>query len=256
MSESIGLPGDTGQGTSGEVYTSIAEMWEKELLPSEVEKDDTTHLKWYTNAIDYWNGVPATLDGMMGGLSYISARDLHTSTEFLKHFLGGNHRGRRPSNGLALDCGAGIGRVTKNLLLPLFQEVDMVEQSAAFLEEAKKFVNSERVKNYYNFGLQDFQFTRSYDVVWIQWVVGHLHDEDLVRFLEKCKKALKENGIICVKDNTCNRGFVVDKEDSSVTRSDAHLRYLFAQSGLVVLKVLLQPKFPKKLFPVRTYALA
>ena len=29
--------------------------------------------------------------------------------------------------GYALDCGAGIGRVTKNLLLPLFEKVDMVD---------------------------------------------------------------------------------------------------------------------------------
>jgi len=206
--------------------------------------------------VDYWNGVPATVDGMMGGLSSISDTDLRTSKEFLQHFLGGNYRGKRPSDGVALDCGAGIGRVTKHLLLPLFQEVDMVEQSNVFMEEAKKFVNDAKVKNYYNFGLQEFQFSRKYDVVWIQWVIGHLHDEDLVNFLERAKKSLNENGIICVKDNTCNRGFVVDKQDSSVTRSDAHLRFLFGQSGLVVLKVLLQPRFPKSLFPVRIYALA
>lgn len=74
--------------------------------------------------------------------------------------------------------------------------------------------------------------------------------------MSKCKNGLAENGMICVKDNTCNKGFVVDKEDSSVTRTDSHLRYLFGQSGLQVLKILLQPKFPKNLFPVRIYALA
>ena len=41
-----------------------------------------------------------------------------------------------------LDCGAGIGRVTKNLLLPLFNTVDMVEQNADFLEEAKNYLVS------------------------------------------------------------------------------------------------------------------
>jgi len=252
------LPKDIGLGTSGEEYTSIGEMWEKELQDVK-EKNGESSLeapKWYTNAIGYWNGIPATLDGMMGGLTNISNTDLLTSKEFLQFFLGGNYRGRRPTNGLALDCGSGIGRVTKNLLLPLFNEVDMVEQNSTFLEEAKTFVNSERVKNFYNSGLQDFQFTRKYDVIWIQWVVGHLHDEDLVKFLERCKQGLTENGIICIKDNTCGKGFVVDKQDSSITRSDDHLRYLYGQSGLMVLKVLLQPRFPKKLFPVRIYALA
>lgn len=41
-----------------------------------------------------------------------------------------------------LDCGAGIGRVTKNLLLPLFDTVDMVEQNPEFLEKAKDYLVS------------------------------------------------------------------------------------------------------------------
>lgn len=43
-------------------------------------------------------------------------------------------------SGRALDCGAGIGRVSKRLLLPLFSEVDLVEQNPAFLEKAKTFL--------------------------------------------------------------------------------------------------------------------
>lgn len=41
------------------------------------------------------------------------------------------------------DCGAGIGRVTKNLLLPLFDTVDLVEQNPDFLERAKDYIVSE-----------------------------------------------------------------------------------------------------------------
>lgn len=41
---------------------------------------------------------------------------------------------------LFVDCGAGIGRVTKNLLLPLFDAVDMVEQNPEFLEKAKDYL--------------------------------------------------------------------------------------------------------------------
>ena len=41
---------------------------------------------------------------------------------------------------LFADCGAGIGRVTKNLLLPLFDTVDMVEQNPDFLEKAKVYL--------------------------------------------------------------------------------------------------------------------
>ena len=46
--------------------------------------------------------------------------------------------------GRALDCGAGIGRVSKKLLLPLFSEVDLLEQNPAFLERAKTYLVRER----------------------------------------------------------------------------------------------------------------
>lgn len=100
--------------------------------------------------------MPATIDGMMGGLTEISKKDLRTSHEFLKFFMDGKCPGRNATgSGRALgiclmnfytgniykmyeDCGAGIGRVTQNLLLPLFDNVDSVEQNNKFVEEAKK----------------------------------------------------------------------------------------------------------------------
>jgi len=67
---------------------------------------------------------------------------------------------------------------------------------------------------------QDFRPEPSYyDVVWIQWCIGHLHDLDLVRFLQQMKSSLRPGGVICIKDNCCEEvDFVVDKADSSVTR--------------------------------------
>ena len=57
-------------------------------------------------------------------------------------------------------------------------------------------------------------------MVWIQWCIGHLHDLDLVHFLHRVKGALRPNGLIVIKDNCCEDvDFVVDKSDSSVTRS-------------------------------------
>lgn len=45
----------------------------------------------------------------------------------------------RPSRPFrALDCGAGIGRVTSTVLLPLFDLVDLVEPVPAFVKQAKK----------------------------------------------------------------------------------------------------------------------
>jgi hypothetical protein len=42
--------------------------------------------------------------------------------------------------------------------------------------------------------------------------------DDLVEFLQRCKKALLPNGLICLKENIVYKRSVTDKEDSSITR--------------------------------------
>lgn len=42
----------------------------------------------------------------------------------------------------ALDCGAGIGRITGNLLTRFFDNVDLVEQNPKFLEQAQLYLKS------------------------------------------------------------------------------------------------------------------
>ena len=55
----------------------------------------------------------------------------------------------------AVDCGAGIGRVTKNLLLPLFSHVDLVEQSVRLLESSASYIGNDSVRTtLINEGLQ------------------------------------------------------------------------------------------------------
>ena len=87
-----------------------------------------------------------------------------------------------PGRGRALDCGAGIGRITKHLLTKHFEFVDLVEQDKHFLERARDYLaDNQRVGSLYCSGLQNFNFSpASYDVVWCQWVLGHLTDDHLV----------------------------------------------------------------------------
>lgn len=54
-----------------------------------------------------------------------------------------------PSNGRALDCGAGIGRVTDHLLRKHFTRVDLLEQDYKFLNEAKLKFHGTNVENFY-----------------------------------------------------------------------------------------------------------
>jgi len=43
--------------------------------------------KFYTDAKEYWAQIPATVDGMLGGFSTISATDINGSRAFIRPFL-------------------------------------------------------------------------------------------------------------------------------------------------------------------------
>jgi protein N-terminal methyltransferase len=170
---------------------------------------------------------------------------------------------------VALDCGAGVGRVSRAFLLHYFAEVDLVEPSAHLLEAAKKdlcgpqkktkssYPASHRAVGFFQQGLESFIPEPSrYDVVWVQWAMLYLKDEDAIAFLQRCAASLRPGGMIFVKENVCNQGFIVDSEDASVTRSHAYNVELFTKrAGLKLAHTALQKDFPKQLFKVRMYAL-
>lgn len=49
--------------------------------------DVTENEQFYIKAKQYWEKVPATVDGMLGGFSYISHVDAEESIKFLKPIL-------------------------------------------------------------------------------------------------------------------------------------------------------------------------
>lgn len=98
---------------------------------SSLEKVDTQH-RFYKDALEYWSSIPPTVDGMLGGYAYISETDVRGSTAFLQAVM----RRYNVNAHRALDCGAGIGRVAKNLLIPLFEKVDLLEVNEKFLDKA------------------------------------------------------------------------------------------------------------------------
>ncbi|XP_029025761.1 N-terminal Xaa-Pro-Lys N-methyltransferase 1 [Betta splendens] len=211
---------------------------------------------FYSNAEHYWREIPPTVDGMLGGYGSISSIDINGSRAFLLKFLGEEEG--KTGKGCALDCGAGIGRITKRLLLPLFHTVDLVDVTKEFLDKAKSYLgeDSKRVGNYFCSGLQDFvPESGRYDVIWIQWVIGHLTDDHLIKFLQRCQKALRPNGIIVIKDNVSYEGVVPDEVDSSVCRDLQIVRNLVGEAGLRIIHEEQQMNFPKEIFQVHTLAL-
>lgn len=72
-------------------------------------------------------------------------------------------------------------------------------------------------------------------------------------------KGLAPGGVVCLKDNFYAaepqddgriEGFLVDREDSSVTRSFEYLAVLFRLSGLRMVLKEQETRFPEELFPV------
>ena len=48
-------------------------------------------------------------------------------------------------NQRALDCGAGIGRITKYILEPRFDKIDLLDPTKELIEKAKEFIGSDKV---------------------------------------------------------------------------------------------------------------
>nr|KAJ3418083.1 hypothetical protein HK105_000382 [Polyrhizophydium stewartii] len=191
---------------------------------------------------------------MLGGFGFLTDTDARGSLDFIAEFIDNGQL----ATATACDCGAGIGRVTDTFLLKKFEKVDLVEQNSAFLETAKTAFTergqAHRIGEYYAVGLQDFVPEEGkYDLIWCQWVLGHLTDDDFVAFFKRCKLGLKPGGFIGVKENLTKNGIIVDEEDSSCTRDERTLKRLLAQAGLTIVKESLQKGFPKELYAVKMH---
>ncbi|XP_030753835.1 N-terminal Xaa-Pro-Lys N-methyltransferase 1-B [Sitophilus oryzae] len=222
------------------------------------EVSSTQTEEFYNNAVSYWSEVPATIDGMLGGFGHISETDIRSSRMLLKQLF---HSKVPPGREYALDCGAGIGRISKFLLTNLFNKVDMVEQNSCFLQAAKSYLGpsivESKIGQMFSEGLQTFEpELGKYDVIWVQWVLGHLTDDDFVKFFKSCQKGLKPNGVIVAKENiTSSDDIEVDEKDSSVTRPLSLLKLLFEKANLDCYRLVKQINFPKGLYTVYMFVL-
>jgi protein N-terminal methyltransferase len=145
----------------------------------------------------------------------------------------------------ALDVGAGVGRVTSDTLLPLIDDVILLEPVEIFIREAaargtaaeaggspawRGISTREKSVTFVQGTLQGVdpaapaahgtvlarvgapikdteEMDSGFDVVWCQWCLGHLTDADLVRFLRRAQAALRDaESVIVVKENLCSEG--------------------------------------------------
>mmetsp|Transcript_14729 Transcript_14729/g.21534 ORF Transcript_14729/g.21534 Transcript_14729/m.21534 type:complete len:305 (+) Transcript_14729:86-1000(+) len=273
-----------GSDSNGKKYKTITAMWlsqgvlqkassskrsnsEDEIKNDEVGLCKSGRREWYSKSRDYWDDedtCPATVNGMLGGFASISNIDLAASKQFLLDLAS-----IRPAltfqskeyTTCAVECGAGIGRVTKGLLLPLgLGRCDLVESSSRLLSQAPSYIGDAPSSQcrFLCVGLQDFEpKENTYDIIWIQWVIGYLTDADCVDLFRRCGSSLRQpGGVICIKDNTCTEeAFILDVDDASVTRSLPYLLNLTKQAGLKVVFQRMQEDFPEDIFPVPMIAL-
>ena len=120
-----------------------------------------------------------------------------------------------------VDCGAGIGRVSRDLLVHFADTIDIVEpcrplcEAVLASEDTRSLQESGKLGNIHVCGIQDFDPTlpasqrsdRGYDIlhdsrrhqdggadrydfIWNQWCLGQLDDDALIAFLKRCKTAI------------------------------------------------------------------
>lgn len=222
-----------------------------------------------SDSLTYWNTIPSTVSGMLGGYPGVSHIDLRSSLNFL-HKINRQFPPFSSEVIRAADCGAGIGRVTQGFLRKVCTKVDIVEPVEKFAVEATiKLRGPHKINGdekpwegeIYVMGLESWiPESQSYDLIWNQWCLGHLTDSQLVTYFRRCSDGLRQpgGGWIVVKENISTNAEgkdIFDKQDSSVTRTDENWRKIFKEAGLVLLKTELQTGFPKHLLPVRFYAL-
>lgn len=212
--------------------------------------------RWYGGSKRYWASTEPSNDGVLGGYGSVHASDISDSRAFLRSC--GMWPPRDAGRTRALDVGAGIGRITDGLLLDLCDQVDLVDGCADFVAQARATLQATpSVDGRGQLGvcmvadLQDFQPAANarYDLIWIQWVVGHLTDDDLCKLLRRCVRSLTSEGLIVLKDNVLDEAqgaawgqhraksadtdrMVVDSLDNSVIRTRPHLMRLVAAAGL------------------------
>ncbi|EWS73135.1 AdoMet-dependent proline di-methyltransferase (macronuclear) [Tetrahymena thermophila SB210] len=228
---------------------------QEEQLKNLWDGDDEFQKEWYSKGNQYWQTCESNYDGVMGGYGHLNDLDIKFSRYFLQQLQEKFPQLSQNFN-RALDCGAGIGRVTKELLMNVFQKVDLLEQCDKYIFEAKNQLKQyPNVEDFYQMGLQEFQFQKQYDCIWIQWVSNQIKDDDYVRFLQKCSNSLSQDGFIIVKENISEEGFILDSQDYSITRSDSMYKQLFSKANLDIILEKKQPEFPDELFDVKMYAL-
>lgn len=232
---SVAPPRIRGHDDTSREFSSLAELWAEQ---------GARRADFYRANERWWEeggyGGATDDETMIGDTG--SAADLEHSARFLEGVL----RQRPQLRALrAMDGGAGVGRVTKSVLLKCFESVELVEASPTLSRQARRYLGNKRAQRctFVNQRLEQLPARpRAFGLVWLQWVLQYLIDEDVAALLTACAGSLVRGGVLVVKENrpawrTKENRFELDtpsgpNERFDITRPDEHHRWLFAAAGL------------------------
>ena len=106
----------------------------------------------------------------------------------------------------ALDVGAGVGRVSKGVLLRRCERVTLLEPCDRWLKQARRYLGNKRAQRctFVCMALQDYARAppaAAYDVVWVQWTLQYLVDAHVVAALRGLAASLTAHGALVIREN-------------------------------------------------------
>jgi hypothetical protein len=163
---------------------------------------------------------------------------------------------------LAIDVGAGVGRITKHVLLKRYDQVHLVEGDIGWSKRSRVYLGKKRAarctftcRRLEDITPGDFLSTTTStgaDLIWLQWTLQYLTDRDAVALLINLAAGLAEpsssggggvGGFLIVKENrpygtARTDRFQMDTPAGNgrydITRTDVHHRWLLQQAGLTI----------------------
>ena len=190
---------------------------------------------------------PATISGMVAGAVDTLKPDIKTGKQLLQLF-------ENIISGFdyAIDIAGGIGRVIKQVIAPRFDNIDIQDLKQEYLDKAQKMCP--KIGKHYCGDIQDFNFERSYDCIWIQWGLCWIKSDDLlVEFLERARDALKapikkgrscKSGLLFIKENVIPHTTKGEENTYGKSRTVSHMSKLFEKAGLNLIYSQLDHNYP------------
>ncbi|KAK6263591.1 hypothetical protein QUC31_011682 [Theobroma cacao] len=75
-----------GSDSDGREFKNPQEMWRKQIGDAD-EGDNHKKTQWYREGVAYWEGVEASVDGVLGGFGQVNEADIKGSEVFLNTLL-------------------------------------------------------------------------------------------------------------------------------------------------------------------------